>query len=33
MGYHNVSDYAGGKQDWISAGLPYDGAHREKEKA
>jgi hypothetical protein len=22
MGYTNVRDYAGGKQDWIDAGLP-----------
>ncbi|MGH3145226.1 MAG: rhodanese-like domain-containing protein, partial [Rubrobacter sp.] len=28
MGYHYVRDYAGGKQDWIGAGLPYEGAHK-----
>ena len=25
MGYENVRDYAGGKQDWIEAGLPAEG--------
>jgi rhodanese-related sulfurtransferase len=25
MGYTNVRDYAGGKQDWIDAGLPVEG--------
>jgi rhodanese-related sulfurtransferase len=25
MGYTNVRDYAGGKQDWIDAGLPTEG--------
>lgn len=24
MGYTNVKDYAGGKQDWIDAGLPVE---------
>jgi len=24
MGYVNVSDYEGGKQDWIEAGLPIE---------
>jgi len=24
MGYENVSDYEGGKQDWIDAGLPIE---------
>ena len=33
MGYHNVRDYTGGKQDWIRAGLPHEGTHREKEKS
>ncbi len=33
MGSHNVRDYTGGKQDWISAGLPYEGTHHEKEKS
>ena len=25
MGYFNVRHYAGGKQDWIRAGLPVEG--------
>jgi rhodanese-related sulfurtransferase len=25
MGYQNVWDYAGGKQDWLEAGLPAEG--------
>lgn len=25
MGYENVWDYAGGKQDWLEAGLPAEG--------
>lgn len=24
MGYHNVRKYAGGKEDWIKAGLPVE---------
>jgi rhodanese-related sulfurtransferase len=24
MGYENASDYEGGKQDWIEAGLPVE---------
>jgi len=24
VGYENVSDYEGGKQDWIEAGLPVE---------
>ena len=24
LGYTNVKDYAGGKQDWIDAGLPIE---------
>jgi rhodanese-related sulfurtransferase len=24
IGYSNVRDYAGGKQDWIDAGLPVE---------
>jgi rhodanese-related sulfurtransferase len=24
MGYENVRDYEGGKQDWIDAGLPVE---------
>jgi rhodanese-related sulfurtransferase len=27
MGYTNVRDYAGGKQDWIAAGLPVESLH------
>ena len=25
MGYEKVRDYAGGKQDWMEAGLPVEG--------
>ena len=25
QGYRNVSEYKGGKQDWIHAGLPTEG--------
>ena len=28
MGYANVSDYAGGKQDWMEAGLPVESLHQ-----
>ena len=28
MGYTNVRDYEGGKQDWIDAGLPLDGGQQ-----
>ena len=24
MGYTNVKEYAGGKQDWVQAGLPIE---------
>jgi len=24
MGYTNVTDYAGGKQDWLDGGLPTE---------
>jgi len=24
MGYENVYDYEGGKQDWVEAGLPLE---------
>jgi len=24
MGYENASDYEGGKEDWIEAGLPVE---------
>jgi rhodanese-related sulfurtransferase len=27
MGYTNVRDYAGGKQDWMDAGLPVESLH------
>jgi hypothetical protein len=27
MGYTNVTDYEGGKQDWIDAGYPVVGRH------
>jgi rhodanese-related sulfurtransferase len=26
MGYTNVRDYEGGKQDWVEVGLPTEGA-------
>jgi rhodanese-related sulfurtransferase len=26
LGYENVSHYAGGKSDWVAAGLPLEGA-------
>jgi rhodanese-related sulfurtransferase len=25
MGYENVRDYEGGKEDWVEAGLPTEG--------
>jgi rhodanese-related sulfurtransferase len=28
MGYANVKDYAGGKSDWIEAGLPTESEHQ-----
>jgi hypothetical protein len=29
MGYTDVRDYEGGKQDWLDAGLPVEGhSHR-----
>jgi rhodanese-related sulfurtransferase len=28
MGYKNVKDYAGGKSDWIEAGLPTESGHK-----
>ena len=30
MGYTNVRDYAGGKQEWVAAGLPTEGLSRRK---
>jgi rhodanese-related sulfurtransferase len=29
MGYENVRDYEGGKQDWMDAGLPVEGESRQ----
>jgi rhodanese-related sulfurtransferase len=29
LGYTNVRDYAGGKQDWIDAGLPTESEHKQ----
>jgi 3-mercaptopyruvate sulfurtransferase SseA len=29
MGYENVREYAGGKQDWMRVGLPVEREHRE----
>ena len=29
MGYEKVWEYAGGKQDWIEAGLPAEGRRAE----
>ena len=31
MGYMDVKDYPGGKQDWIRNGLPYEGTSSERE--
>ena len=31
MGYTNVKDYAGGKQDWLRHGLPHKGTGNDKE--
>jgi rhodanese-related sulfurtransferase len=28
MGYENVTDYAGGKSDWVEAGLPTESDHK-----
>lgn len=28
MGYANVVDYAGGKSDWVEAGLPTESEHQ-----
>ncbi len=32
LGYENVSDYVGGKKDWIGAGLPAEGRYYERRK-
>lgn len=29
MGYENVMDYQGGKEDWVEAGLPTEGESRQ----
>lgn len=29
MGYENVRDYEGGKEDWVEAGLPAEGESRQ----
>ncbi len=31
MGYENVRDYVGGKEDWTEAGLPAEGRRSERE--
>ena len=31
MGYTNVKDYAGGKQDWLRHDLPYEGTSNDQE--
>jgi hypothetical protein len=28
MGYERVVDYAGGKSDWVEAGLPTESDHQ-----
>jgi len=28
LGYSNVRDYAGGKQDWMDAGFPVETDHK-----
>jgi rhodanese-related sulfurtransferase len=28
LGYTNVRDYVGGKEDWMAAGLPTEGKAR-----
>jgi rhodanese-related sulfurtransferase len=30
MGYENVRDYEGGKEDWVEAGLPTEGESRQR---
>lgn len=32
MGYRNVREYTGGKQDWIDAGLEIESDHQHKQK-
>ncbi|HUR37626.1 MAG TPA: hypothetical protein VM009_07395 [Terriglobales bacterium] len=29
MGYTNVRDYEGGKQDWVEAGLPTESGQQD----
>ena len=31
MGYDNLGDYEEGQRGWISAGLPYEGTHHDRE--
>ncbi len=31
MGYDNVRDYEEGKRGWISAGLPHEVTHHDRE--
>ena len=33
LGYTNVRDYAGGKEDWLAAGLPVEGSARARKPA
>jgi hypothetical protein len=30
MGYENVRDYEGGKEDWVEAGLPTEGERHQR---
>lgn len=32
MGYTNIKDYVGGKQDWMRAGLPTEGERQRRSK-
>lgn len=33
LGYENVKDYVGGKQDWVRAGYPAEGRHFERKES
>ena len=33
LGYRNVADYPGGKEDWTAAGLPLEGARESRRPA
>lgn len=33
MGYTDVKDYVGGKQDWVRHDLPYEGTSSEQEES